>query len=153
MQTMNRHSLLPTVAAVFIACAGHAATPEQEKTFVESYRKALEAGDARALAGFLLTEGAEADTIEFFTMMQSLDPGAKIVSIELVKPSAEEEAKLNKPMTMPDGKSYKMPIKPFKQLVVKSEARSAEGSSSSTSKSPVAEKDGRLVIPVPVPVK
>lgn len=54
---------------------------------------------------------------------------------------------------MPDGKTYKMPIKPIKQLVVKMETKSESGSSSSTSKSPVAEKGGKLVIPVPVPLK
>jgi hypothetical protein len=48
---------------------------------------------------------------------------------------------------------YKMPIKPYTQLVIKLEMKSENGSSSSTSKSPVAEKNGRLVIPVPVPVK
>ena len=86
-------------------------------------------------------------------MMQTPEPGAKVVSIELVKPTAEEEVKLNAPMMMPDGKTYKMPVKPFKQLVIKLETKSENGSSSSTSKSPVAEKGGKLVIPVPVLAK
>ena len=130
-----------------------AATPEQEATFVASHKKALEANDAKALAKFLLTDGAEAETIEFFKMMMELEPGSKIESIELVKPTAEEAAKFAKPMTMPDGKNYKMPVTPYKQLVIKIATKSADGSSSSTSKSPVAEKNGKLVIPVPVPVK
>ncbi len=133
--------------------AGHAATPAQEKAFIDSYRKALEAGDAKALEGFLYTTGATEETIGFFKMMQMLEQGAKIVSIELVKPDAAEEAKLNAPMPMPDGKNYKMPLKVSKQLVIKSETKSADGSSTGTSKSPVAEKDGKLVIPVPVPAK
>lgn len=151
--SMKQLVTLITIITALASVPGHAATPEQEKAFVESYRKALESGDAKALNAFLSTDGAEADTVEFFKMMQTPEPGAKIVSIELVKPTPEEEAKLNKPMTMPDGKSYKMPVKPFKQLVVKMETKSPDGSSSSTSKSPVAEKDGKLVIPVPVPVK
>lgn len=130
-----------------------AATPEQEKVFVESYKKALETGDEKVLAAFLYTEGAEAEQIEFFKMMMTLEAGSKITKIELVKPSAEDAEKFNKPMTMPDGKSYRMPIKPYKQLVVVSETKSESGSGKSTSKSPVAEKDGKLVIPVPVPVK
>lgn len=150
---MKRLITLLTIIAAFAAVPTQAATPEQEKAFVDAYRKALEAGDAKALNAFLSTEGAEADTIEFFRMMQGPEPGAKVVSIELVKPTAEEEAKLNEPMVMPDGKSYKMPVKPYKQLVIKTETKSAEGSGSSTSKSPVAEKDGKLVIPVPVPAK
>ena len=49
-------------------------------------------------------------------MMQALDPGAKVVSIELVKPDAAEEAKLNQSMEMPDGKSYKMPLKVLPEI-------------------------------------
>jgi hypothetical protein len=86
-------------------------------------------------------------------MMQAVEPGAKIVSIELVKPSAQDEAKYNAPMPMPNGRQYKLPLKPVKQLVIKTETKDANGSSSSSSSSPVAEKDGKLVIPVPVPVK
>lgn len=150
---MKSSIVLITAIAASLTFASQAATPEQEKTFVDSYRKALEAGDAPALAAFLYTEGADPETVGFFKAMQALEPGAKIVSIELVKPDAETEAKMNKPMTMPDGKSYKMPLKPVKQLVVKTETKTADSSGSSTSKSPVAEKDGKLVIPVPVPVK
>ncbi len=150
---MKQIITLITIVAAFAAVSSRAATPEQEKAFVDSYRKALEAGDAKALNAFLSTEGAEADTVEFFKMMQGPEPGAKVVSVELVKPTAEEQAKFNEPMVMPDGKSYKLPLKPFKQLVIKMESKSADGSSSSTSKSPVAEKGGKLVSPVPVPVK
>ena len=138
--------LLTTV----VACA---ATPEQEKAFVDAYKKALEAGDKATLAGFLYTEGAQAEQIEFFKMMQSLEPGAKITSIELTTPSAADMAKLNKPMMMPDGKSYVMAVKPTKQLVIVSETKSESGSGKSTSRAPVAEVKGKLVIPVPVPAK
>jgi hypothetical protein len=130
-----------------------AATPEQEKAFVDAYKKALEAGDSQTLASFLYTEGAQPEQIEFFKMMQMLEPGAKITSIELVTPSAADMAKLNKPMMMPDGKSYVMGVKPSKQLVVVSERNDATGSGKTTSKSPVAEVKGKLVIPVPVPAK
>lgn len=130
-----------------------AATPAQEKAFVDSYRKALEAGDAQALAAFLYTEGAQPEQIEFFKMMQTINPGAKVASIELVTPSAADAEKFNKPMTMPDGKAYVLGLKPTKQLVIVSETKDANGSSKSTSKSPVAEKNGKLVIPVPVPAK
>jgi hypothetical protein len=150
---MKRSILLITALAAFTAFQARAATPEQEKAFVDSYRKALEAKDEKALAGFLYTQGADAETIDFFKMMQAIDPGAKIVSIELVKPTAAEEAKFNEPMVMPDGKKYKLPLKPFKRLVVKTEIKDATGSGSSSSGSPVAEKGGKLVIPVPVPVK
>lgn len=154
---MKRSTTLIKLAAALSLTLGlsfaSAATPEQEATFVASYKKALESNDVKALAKFLLTDGAEEETIEFFKMMMELEPGAKIESIELVKPTAEEAAKFAKPMAMPNGKNYKMPVTPYKQLVIKTATKSADGSGSSTSKSPVAEKGGKLVIPVPVPVK
>jgi hypothetical protein len=91
--------------------------------------------------------------VEFFTMMQGANAGQKVTSIELVTPSKEDMAKFNKPMEMPDGKKYKMPFAPTKQLVVVIEKKDGDGSSKSTSKSPVGEKNGKLVIPVPVPAK
>lgn len=136
-----------------VTALASAATPDDEKAFVEKYKKAFEAKDMKTLSAFLYTKGANADTVEMFTMMQEMQAGMKITSIELIAPSAEELAKFNKPMEMPDGKMYKMPVKPYKQLVIVIEEKSADGSSKSTSKSPVAEVDGKLVIPVPVPAK
>lgn len=146
--------ILTSIALVVTTIiAAHAATPEKEKAFVESYKKAFEAKDEKALAAFLYTKGAEVGTIGFFSMMQLSEAGKPITSIELVTPTAEEAAKYNKPMEMPDGKNYKMPVKPTKKLVIVIEEKSADGSSKSTQSNPVAEVDGKLVIPVPVPAK
>jgi hypothetical protein len=150
---MNRLSAALVAAALLLVPSLRAASPDQEKAFVQSYRKALESGDTSALAGFLYTVGAQPEQIEFFKMMQAIDPGATIRSIELVTPSAEQLARLNQPMEMPDGQTYQMPILPIKQLVVVTETKDASGSGTSTRKAPVAEKDGKLVIPVPVPTK
>src|SRR4051812_9707044 len=146
--------LLPlTFALLAFSLRAVAATPEQEKAFVESYKKALEANDTKALVAFLYTKGAAKETVEFFTMMQTMEAGKKPTSIELVTPTAEEKAKFSEPMQMPDGKKYKMPFTPTKQLVITYEEKNGDNSSKSTSKSPVGEKDGKLVIPVPVPAK
>ncbi len=147
-----KKQLITTLLAA-LSFTAIAATPEQEKAFVDSYKKALEAKDTAALKAFLYTEGATAETVEFFTMMQEMSAGQKISSIELVTPTKEEAAKFAKAMEMPDGKSYKMPFVPTKQLVITVEQKDANGSSKSSSKSPVGEKNGKLVIPVPVPVK
>lgn len=146
----NLTTLLATLA---FATAALAATPEQEKAFVAAYQKAFESNDTKTLESFLLTKGAPADTIEFFKMMQSAEAGKKISKIELVTPDAEQLKKLNKPIPMPDGKLYKMPITPKKQLVIVIEDKEGESTGTSTSKLPVAEKDGKLVIPVPVPAE
>jgi len=150
---MKRSTLLFPILLALVALQLHAATPAQEKAFVDTYRKALEAGDAKTLAGFLLTDGATADAVEFFKMTQALDPGAKVVSIELVKPDAADTAKYGAPIKMPDGKDYKLPVKATNVLVIKTETKDANGSSSATAKSPVGEKGGKLMVLIPVPVK
>lgn len=94
---MKQIITLVTLISAFAAIPANAATPEQEKAFVESYKKALEAGDAKALNAFLSTDGAEADTVEFFKMMQTPEPGAKVVSVELVKPSRKRRPSSTSP--------------------------------------------------------
>src|SRR5579871_1041502 len=125
-------SLVVLAGAAVLSFSVRAATPEQEKTFVESYKKALEAHDAKTLAGFLYTKGAQPEQVEFFKMMLlAVDPTATITSITLETPTAEEAADFAKPKTMPDGKEYKIPLKPVKFLVIKTETKDANGSSSS----------------------
>ncbi len=149
---MKLHLITTALLAAF-SLAAHAVTPEQEKAFVESYKKALESNDAKALVAFLYTDGATKETIEFFTMMQTMEAGKKVASIELVTPSAADMAKYNKPVEMPDGKKYVMPFAPTKQLVVVIEEKNGDNTSKSTTKNPIGEKNGKLVIPVPVPAK
>jgi hypothetical protein len=86
-------------------------------------------------------------------MMQASDFGQTIAKVELIDMTQEEVAAFEKPRTMPDGKSYEMPFLPSKKLIVSMTTKDANGSSSSNSESAVAEHDGKLVIPVPVPVK
>lgn len=147
-------TILMTAAVIAaITLTAFPATPEQEKAFVESYKKAFEAGDEKALAAFLYTKGAEVGTIGFFSMMQLAEAGKPVTSIELVTPTPEEAARYDKAMPMPDGGMFKMPVKPVKKLVIVIEEKSGDGSSKSTHSSPVAEIDGKLLIPVPVPAK
>jgi hypothetical protein len=47
----------------------------------------------------------------------------------------------------------KLPLQPTKKLKITVEQKDANGSSSSTSESFIAEKDGKFVIPVPVDAK
>ncbi len=49
----------------------------------------------------------------------------------------------------PDGRAMVMPLKPVRKLIIKTAQQSANGSSTSSSESFVAEHAGRLVIPVP----
>ena len=146
-----KHIVIALLAIATVSV--RAATPAEEKAFVEKYKKAFEAGDTKTLESFLFTEGAAGEALEFFKMMMLGDAGQKVSSIELITPTAEQLKKLNEPMEMPDGKKYKMAVQPVKQLVVVVEQKDANGSGTSTHKAPVAEKGGKLVIPVPVPVK
>ena len=60
---MNARHLALTVL-VALSFNAQAATPQQEKAFVDSYKKAFESNDTKALAAFLYTEGAAKETIE-----------------------------------------------------------------------------------------
>ena len=140
-------------SAIALTLQAAAITPEAEKNFVETYKKAFETNDEKTLSSFLYTEGASPDTIEFFKMMQSAEAGKKASEIKLEAVSAEEAAKKSKPMEMPNGKMYVMPFLPTHQLVIVIEQNDGSGKSTSTSKLPVAEHKGNIVIPIPVPAK
>lgn len=118
--------------------------------FVETYRKAMETKDTSTLDSFLLTDGSPAEVVEFFRMMRDA-PRSSPIQVELKTPTAEQAAQFSQAMEMPDGKYYKLPLTPTWQLVISSENKE-DGSSSRTSSSfPVAQKDGKFVIPMPVP--
>lgn len=150
-----KNTALLLLATLCLSIPLQAATPAQEKEFVDSYKTAMEAADKKTLTSFLYTVGAPPEIVEFFKMMVTmpLPPGSKITSVELVTPTPEEAAKLKEPKTMPDGKKFKLPLEPYKQLVITVESTGANGSGKGTSKMPVAEKDGKIVIPVPVAEK
>jgi hypothetical protein len=133
-----------------VPVAGFCATPAQEKTFVDAYRKAVEAKDEKTLTGFLFTKGADPQALEFFKMMVTSEMGAKITSIQLVDLDASDK-KRAEGGPGPNGKPMKFTLQPTRKLVIKSETKDANGSSSSSSEVLVAENDGRLVIPVPGP--
>jgi hypothetical protein len=54
---MKTHILL----TLLLAFTTLAATPEQEKAFIDSYKKAFEASDTKALDSMMLTEGVTAE--------------------------------------------------------------------------------------------
>jgi hypothetical protein len=141
-------SLLTAVFTAASVSPALAATPDQEAAFLAAYRKAYEGGDTAALHAFLHTEGAPASIVGIYKMMQTPVPVGKLAKIELAEISPERQASLTEAREMPDGKKYKLPVKPYKLLVIEV---STGSSSKSTSKVAVSEIDGRLVIPVPVP--
>jgi len=151
--SMKYTNVLAAIAFAIVTPLVSGATPEQEKAFTDGYRKALEAGDTKTLNSYLLTKGAAPEAVEMYKMMQGIEPGSKVVTVELAKFDAEEEARNSQPMPGPGGQSFKMPLKLYKKLVIKTETKDANGSSTSSSSVPVAEKDGKLVIPVPVLAK
>lgn len=129
------------------------ASPEQEKAFIEKYKAAFEANDAATLESFLYTNGADPMVLEFYKMMIAQGAGNKVSKIELIELSAEDAKKAEKIQDGPGGMKLRLPLKPAKKLKIIVEASDANGKSSTTSESFVAEKDGKLVIPVPVPAK
>ena len=153
---MNTKSLFIGLLALTCAFTAsfYAATPEQEKAFVDKYKAAYEAGDKAALESFLYTKGAHPMALEFYKMMQAEGAGtAKISKIELVDLTPEDVKKASEVQTGPDGVKAQLPLKPTKKLKISIENKDANGSSTSSTENFIAEKDGKYVIPVPATVK
>lgn len=82
-------------------------------------------------------------------MILELPPDTIVNTVELMIPSAEDAATYRGTMEVADGKNYKLPIIPYKQLLIVM----TEGASNTTKSTlPVAEKDGKFVIPMPMPM-
>jgi len=137
---------------VFAPIAGFGATPAQEKAFVDAYKKAFEAKDEKTLTGFLYTKGADPQALDFYKMMMTNGMGSKITSIQLADLD-DSDKKRAQGGPGPDGRPMKFTLPPTKKLVIKSETKDANGSSSSSDEVFVAESNGKLVIPAPGPVK
>lgn len=142
--------IVPLLLLAIAPGLSFSATPAQEKAFVDAYKKAFEAKDEKTLTGLLYTKGADPQAVEFYKMMMTSDMGSKISSIQLADLDAKDK-KRAEGGPGPDGKPMKFTLQPTKKLVIKSETKDANGSSSSTNEVFVAESDGKLVIPAPGP--
>ena len=142
--------VLPMLLLAIAAIPGFCASPAQEKAFVDAYKKAFETKDEKTLTGFLYTKGADPQAVEFYKMMMTSEMGSKISSIQLADLDGNDK-KRAEGGPGPDGKPMKFTLQPTKKLVIKSETKDANGSSSSTNEVFVAESDGKLVIPAPGP--
>jgi hypothetical protein len=151
---MKRFAALFTsfAASALLATAAFAVTPAQEKAFIDAYKKAYEAKDAKGLQALLYTKGADSMALDFYRMMISTDLGGSITSITLAELTAEDNKKLENGKS-PDGRPMKMTLKPIKKLIVKTRTKNASQDSTGSSESFVAEADGKLVIPVPAAAK
>lgn len=143
---------LTLIALLLAPCAClHAGSPD-EKAFVDKYKTAFEAKDTATLESFLYTTGSDPMALEFYKMMMTGDAGSKISKIELVALTPDEAKKTAEPQDGPSGKLW-MTLKPTRKLVISMEQKDANGSSSSSNSTFVAEKDGKIVVPVPGPCK
>ena len=113
------------------------ATPEQEKAFIDAFKKASETKDEKTLLSFLYSKGGTPEVGEGFIAMLKMGMGAKIKSIELRSLTPEDVAMVSR-VLVPDG------LKVSKKLIVET----ADGGDGSV-EIMVAEKDGSFVIPVP----
>ena len=142
---------------LIITCLGATAllagTPEQEKAFTDKYKAAFETKDSATLESFLYTKDANPMALGFYKMMMTEGAGSKISKIELVDLSPEDAKKAEETQEGPGGMKTRLPLKPTKKLKITVETKDANGSSSSTNESFIAEKDGKFVIPVPASVK
>lgn len=154
---MNRilTALLASVfsASVLLITPALAATPAQEKAFVDGFKKAVERKDAKALKALLYVKDADPTALEFYNMMIVADFGSTIKSIALVELTAEENKQMETGGKNIQGKPMKMPLKPIKSLEITTATKTADLTASGSSQWYVAEYEGKLVIPVPALVK
>ncbi|HEY2799031.1 MAG TPA: hypothetical protein VGI85_00420 [Chthoniobacterales bacterium] len=143
--------LLLFLCLVPVALSG--ATPAEEKAFTDKYKAAFEAKDTATLESFLYTDGADPMALGFYKMMMSNGAGGKVSKIALVDLTPDDAKKAAEIQDGPGGAKLCLPLKPTKTLVMTVETKDANGSSTSTNENFIAEKDGKLVIPVPAPVK
>jgi hypothetical protein len=131
--------------------AAFAATADQEAAFVNSYKAAFEGKDAATLEAFLFTDGAIPAAVEFYKMAMTADLGQKITTIELQPLDADDIQKVGMEMPGPDGSMARLAPKPYKKLVIEIDTKDANGTMKSTNTIFIAEKDGKLGVPLPVP--
>jgi hypothetical protein len=142
-----------TITTCFSIASLLAGDTAQEKAFIDKYKTAFEAKDTVTLESFLYTKEASPMAIEFYKMMQSNGAGGKISKIELVDLTPDDVKKAAEIMDGPGGDKMRLPLKPTKKLKITVETIDGDSSSTSTSETFIAEKDGKLVIPVPGPLK
>jgi len=139
-------------ASIAVSASVLAATPEQEKQFVDTYRKAYDAKDAKTLNAMLYTKGADSQAVAFYKVMITSELGGRITSIQLLDLTADDKARAAKAQS-PDGRPVKLVLPATKKLVTKSETKDKNGSSSSSSEVFVGESEGRLYILLPAAAK
>jgi hypothetical protein len=149
---MKIHILFCALITI-VSVSLQAGTPAQEKAFTDKYKTAFEAKDTATLEAFLYTQGADPEILGFYKMMQSSDAGGKISKIELIDITPEDAKKAATPMDSPTGGKVCLTLKPTKKLIIATEKKDANGSSTGKSENFIAEKDGKFVIPVPGPCK
>lgn len=151
-----KNKLLSALALLLLTGAPpalRAGTPEQENEFTARYKVAYQTGDSATLYAFLYKENANPLALEFYKMMMTNGAGEKISKIELIDLTPDEAKKAADLQQGPDGTKMRLPLKPIKKLRITVERNDSGNSSTSTSESFVAEKDGKFVIPVPVTAK
>jgi hypothetical protein len=153
--TLMKTTLL-TLTLVLVSLFGPGslfASPETEKAFLDTYKKAYESSDGKTLEGFLYVKEADPTALQFYKMMITAEMGGKISSITLEELTADDVKDAGKIQDLPGGQKAKLPLKPTKKLVIKTETGDGDNKSTSTSSCYVAEVDGKLVILVPAAVK
>ncbi len=147
-----RSNLAVVLAVLTLATSLHAATPAQEKQFVDTYRKAYEAKDGKALESLLYTKGADPMALGFYKMMLTAEMGGRMASIQLLALTSDDKVR-SETGKSPDGRPMKLVMPATRKLVVKTQTKDGNGSSSGSSEVFVGESDGRLYILVPAAAK
>ena len=145
-------ALLAYAAIAAAPVASLAATPAQERQFVDTYRKAYERRDHGTLVSLLYTDGANAQALVFYKSMLGAEMGGRIASIELADLTPEDKVRSERAQGL-DGRTCRLVLPAAKKLVVRTATKDRNGSSSAASEVIVGENGGRLWVLVPAATK
>src|SRR6266478_4947152 len=106
--------LLITTLLMIPGLFARAVNAEQEKSFVERYKTALEANDSATLQSVLYTTGADPMIVGFYKMMQTGGTGDKVSKIDLVDLTPDDATKATALQDPPNGGKVYLNLKPTK---------------------------------------
>ena len=78
---MKKHIAWIAAASVLAVTTAFAASPAQEKAFVDAYRSAFEKNDANALHALLYSKGADPMALDFYKMMLTAELVSEIARV------------------------------------------------------------------------
>ncbi len=151
---MRFATVIAAAAAISLQAATVlAATPATEQAFLNAYKAAFAAKDAKAIAALVHTQGANPAILDFYLSGLTSELGKGDLMVELKDLTKDDIAEAGKTMAGPGGASVKLSPAPYKKLVISVVTKSATGNTTSTTSVYVADEGDKIRIVAPANAK